>query len=125
MSRFDLNTPAVIKALFAPSLFCGLLGFLLLVGCASATPQTQQQPVTPSSKAQLTPKENGRTTSSLDVQLIPEESGRILLNPSPVDERHYVAGITVTIDVIPEPGWVVAEWIGTVTLKGILYNSWS
>ena len=110
MSRFDLNTPAVIKALFAPSLFCGLLGFLLLVGCASATPQTQQQPVTPSSEAQLTP----RTTS-----------GRILLNPSPVDERHYVAGITVTIDVIPEPGWVVAEWIGTVTLKGILYNSWS
>ena len=114
MSRFTLKTAAMTKRLFAPSLFFGLLGLFLLVGCTSATPQMKQQPVTPDSEAQPTPKENDMTMSSLDVQLMPEEAGMILLNPSPVDERLYVTGITVTIDVIPEPGWVVDEWLGTV-----------
>ena len=114
MSRFTLKTAAMTKRLFAPSLFFGLLGLFLLVGCTSATPQTQQQPMTPNSEAQPTSKESDITMSSLDVQLMPEEAGIILLNPSPVDERLYVTGITVTIDVIPEPGWVIAEWIGPV-----------
>ena len=37
-----------------------------------------------------------------------------MLNPRPIGESSYVAGITVTIDVISQPGWVVEEWIGPV-----------
>ena len=51
---------------------------------------------------------------SLDVQLIPKEAGTVVLNPRPIGESSYVAGITVTIDVISQPGWVVEEWIGPV-----------
>ena len=51
---------------------------------------------------------------SLDVQLKPKEAGTVVLNPSPIGKDSYVAGITVTIDVIPQPGWVVEEWIGPV-----------
>ena len=94
---------ASLKFLFSQRLSSGLFG-LLLIGCTSATPQTQQRPVTSGSEVQLTSKDEGRTTSSLDVQLMPEKAARILLNPSSVDERYYVTGITVTIDVIPEPG---------------------
>ena len=68
VSRFTLKTLAVVKEVFAPRLFFALLGLLLLIGCTSATPQTQQQPVTHSSEAPLIPKENDRTMSSLDVQ---------------------------------------------------------
>ena len=51
---------------------------------------------------------------SLDVQLIPKEAGTVVLNPSPIEKRGYVAGTTVTIDVISQPGWVVEEWLGPV-----------
>ena len=50
----------------------------------------------------------------MDVQLIPKEAGTVVLNPRPIGESSYVAGTTVTIDVISQPGWVVEEWIGPV-----------
>ena len=77
-------------------------------------PQTQQQPETPSSDAQLTSKESDSLQPTLDVQLIPEEAGIVLLNPMPLGENRYVAGITVTITVVPQPGWAVEEWLGPV-----------
>ena len=51
---------------------------------------------------------------SLDVQLKPKEAGTVVLNPSPIGKSGYVAGITVTIDVISQPGWVIEEWVGPV-----------
>ena len=51
---------------------------------------------------------------NLDVQVKPKESGTVVLNPSPIGKSGYAAGITVTIDVIPQPGWVVEDWIGPV-----------
>jgi len=65
------------------------------MGCNPVTPQPQPRSV----------------MLSLDVQLIPKEAGTVVLNPSPIGKNSYVAGITVTIDVIPQPGWVVEEWI--------------
>ena len=72
-------------------------------------PQPQQQPTTLSSDSQLTSKESDSLQLALDVQLIPEEAGTVLLNPMPLGENRYVAGITVTITVVPQPGWVVEE----------------
>ena len=53
-------------------------------------------------------------THELDVIVQPPESGIVLLNPKPIGEREYVAGRTVSIDVLPKPGWEVDEWVGPV-----------
>jgi hypothetical protein len=106
---FQTRYVTLIKMLFSPRLFFVSLGLLLLVGCTSATPQTQQQPETPSSDAQRMSKESDNLQPTLDVQLIPEEAGTVLLNPMPLGENRYVSGITVTITVVPQPGWVVEE----------------
>jgi len=51
---------------------------------------------------------------NLDVQIKPKEAGTVVLNPSPIGKSGYAAGIMVTIDVIPQPGWVVEKWVGPV-----------
>ena len=63
-----LRTFQLIKMLFSHRLFFVLFGLLLLIGCTSGSPQTQQQSV----------------MLSLDVQLKPKEAGTIVLNPSPI-----------------------------------------
>ena len=97
-----LEAFTLIKRLFSPRLFFGLFGLLLLMGCNPVTPQPQPQSVQPQPRSVML---------SLDVQLIPKEAGTVVLNPRPIGKNSYVAGITVTIDVIPQPGWVVEEWI--------------
>ena len=53
-------------------------------------------------------------THELEVILQPTESAIFLLNPKPIGDRRYVQGRTVTIDVSPQPGWEVDEWLGPV-----------
>ena len=88
----------MIKKFFNPWLLFGLFGLLLLIGCTPANPQPQQRSV----------------MLDLDVQLKPKESGTVVLNPSPIGKSGYAAGIIVTIDVIPQLGWVIEEWVGSV-----------
>ena len=105
LETFPLISPSV-KRLFSPRLLFGLFGLLLLIGCEPGTPPTATA---------ISPKPQQQSVMlSLDVQLIPKEAGTVVLNPRPIGESSYVAGITVTIDVISQPGWVVEEWIGPV-----------
>jgi len=50
----------------------------------------------------------------LEVTVEPKETAIILLNPRPIGDRKYVQGRTVTIDVLPQPGWEVDKWLGPV-----------
>lgn len=53
-------------------------------------------------------------THELAVIIQPTETAIVLLNPQPIGDREYVHGRTVTIDVLPQPGWEVDEWVGPV-----------
>ena len=53
-------------------------------------------------------------THELEVIVQPTDTAIVLLNPKPIGEHEYVHGRTVTIDVLPDSGWEVDEWVGPV-----------
>ena len=53
-------------------------------------------------------------THSLKVIADPEHAANFLFNPDPIGARDFVHGRTVTIDVLPQPGWTLGEWVGPV-----------
>ena len=50
----------------------------------------------------------------LDVKIDPKEAAIFLLNPSPLGKGGYPQGMVVTIDILPNEGWEVNEWVGPV-----------
>ena len=50
----------------------------------------------------------------LDVKIDPKEAATFLLNPNPLGKGGYPQGMAVTIDVLPNEGWAVSEWVGPV-----------
>jgi len=50
----------------------------------------------------------------LDIKIDPKDAATYLLNPSPLGKGGYSKGMMVTIDILPQPGWQVEEWIGPV-----------
>ena len=44
----------------------------------------------------------------------PDGSARFRLNSLPLDRAQYAPGEQVTIDVLPEAGWEIGEWVGPV-----------
>ena len=53
-------------------------------------------------------------THQLMVVADPSGSARFLLNSVPLDQAQYAPGEQVTIDVLPEAGWEIGEWVGPV-----------
>ncbi len=86
------------------------------MACSPAATSTPIPTITPEQTA--TP-EATILTHELEVIVEPTETAIILLNPKPIGERQYVHGRTVTIDVLPQPGWEVDKWLGPVVeVKG-------
>ena len=50
----------------------------------------------------------------LDVRIDPQDAATILLNPAPVGKGGYLRGVIVTIDILPQEGWEIDEWVGPV-----------
>ena len=50
----------------------------------------------------------------LDVKIDPKDAATFLLNPSPLGKGDYPQGMIVTIDILPQQGWQVDEWVGPV-----------
>ena len=53
-------------------------------------------------------------THELMVVADPPGAARFLLNSKLVDRAQYVSGEPVTIEVLPEAGWEIKEWVGSV-----------
>lgn len=61
------------------------------------------------------PTLNPVLTHELEVIVEPTDTAIVLLNPKPIGDREYVHGRTVTIEVLPKPGWEVDRWLGPVS----------
>jgi len=83
------------------------------IGCASSS-DSDTTPVPTITLEQTTTPEPAVLVHDLEVTVEPKEAAIILLNPRPIGDRKYVQGRTVTIDVSPQPGWEVDEWLGPV-----------
>ena len=94
---------------------------LLILGCnttsLSETPQTEPVGVTPKSEAIV---EQQTPLIKLTLVIDPPDAAVPLFNPTPLSENdlRFLFGEIVTINVIPQPGWKVKEWVGPVINKG-------
>jgi len=94
---------------------------LLILGCnttsLSETPQTEPVGVTPKSEAIV---EQQTPLIKLTLVIDPPDAAVPLFNPTPLSENdlRFLFGEVVTINVIPQPGWKVKEWVGPVINKG-------
>ena len=50
----------------------------------------------------------------LDVRISPNDAATFMLNPSPLGKGGYAQGMVVTIEILPDEGWEVDEWVGPV-----------
>jgi len=50
----------------------------------------------------------------LEVRISPNDAATFMLNPSPLGKGSYSQGMVVTIDILPNEGWKIEEWIGPV-----------
>ena len=48
----------------------------------------------------------------LDVRISPNDAATFMLNPNPLGKGGYAQGMVVTIDILPNEGWEIEEWIG-------------
>ena len=83
------------------------------IGCASSSDSDATAVPAKAPEQTITP-EPAVLTHELEVIVKPNETAVVLLNPKPIGDRTYVHGRTVTIDVLPQPGWEVADWLGPV-----------
>ena len=90
-----------------------LLVAALSIGCASSSESDTTPAPTIAPERTVTP-EPAVLAHDLEVRVQPKETAIILLNPRPIGDRKYVQGRTVTIDVLPQPGWEVDKWLGPV-----------
>ena len=72
----------------------------LVMGCVPGDTPTD-------AKAPFVPRE-------LDVRISPNNAATFMLNPSPLGKGGYSQGMVVTIDILPNEGWDIEEWIGPV-----------
>jgi len=83
------------------------------IGCASSS-ESYATAVPVKIPEQTIAPRSAVLTHDLVVTVEPNEAAIILLNPNPIGDRTYVQGRTVTIDVLPKPGWEVDKWLGPV-----------
>ncbi len=83
------------------------------IGCASSS-ESDTTPVPTIAPQRTVTTEPAVLAHDLEVRVEPKETAIILLNPRPIGDRKYVQGRTVTIDVLPQPGWEVDKWLGPV-----------
>ena len=94
---------------------------VLILGCndnsLNKTPQTEPVGVTPKSEAMV---EQQTPLIKLTLVIDPPDAAVPLFNPTPLSENdlRFLFGEIVTINVIPQPGWKVKEWVGPVINKG-------
>ena len=94
---------------------------VLILGCndnsLNKTPQTEPVGVTPKSEAMV---EQQTPLIKLTLVIDPPDTAVPLFNPTPLSENdlRFLFGEVVTINVIPQPGWKVKEWVGPVINKG-------
>lgn len=106
-SRFrniPLYAPRLMAKRFSLVIF---LMALLAVACGSQSTATPIPPPTPTFAPPA-------ITHELQVRVDPREAAQVLLNPLPLEQSRYLSGRTVTIDVLPNPGWRVTDWAGPV-----------
>ena len=88
-----------------------VLAFVFGLACVPSEPSPNADPelTSPPSKAVT-------TYPRLDVRVYPGGSADVLLNPVPLDGGLFPSGMTVTIDILPGPGWEIDEdgWKGPV-----------
>lgn len=90
---------------------------LFAAACGVVEPTERTVSATPVNKVDIVPTlpPTGLTiTHQLQVVANPPEAAEFLLNPKQHEQGGYVPGSTVTIDVLPKPGWKVEEWFGPV-----------
>ena len=93
----------------------------LLLACNPVLPLTPSQTAVPANTsvplleaAAVSTPTASILSHELEVKADPPETAEFLLNPKPLGDGGYVSGRTVTIDVLPKPGWKVEEWVGPV-----------
>ena len=94
-----------MKPLTVVMLTCLVIYFL--IGCAPSSVSDIESEPTPTPEPAI-------ITHELEVIVEPTDTAIVLLNPKPFGNQRYVHGRTVTIDVLPQPGWQVDEWLGPV-----------
>jgi len=77
------------------------------MGCVAPAPAPTETPVPADTPFPF-------VAGQLDVNIDPKEAASYLLNPSPLGKGGYSKGTMVTIDILPQPGWQVEEWVGPV-----------
>ena len=112
-----------------------VVAMLLAVSCGSSSPTVQPQSPTSIPSAPTVRAETGQLLPPTDIPptlmgsvepipirkhdlnaiVHPDGSGIIVLNPPPMGDNKYLYGRTVTIDVIPNPGWKVDRWVGPIS----------
>ena len=76
------------------------------MGCSPSATKTPPSP-TVTTEAEILSHE-------LKVIADPQQAAKFLFNPNPIGQGLFVHGRTVTIDVLPESGWKINEWVGPV-----------
>ena len=76
------------------------------MGCSRSATDTPPA-TTPTSEPDI-------LSHQLKVIADPQQAANFLFNPNPIGQGLFVHGRTVTIDVLPESGWEIGEWVGPV-----------
>ena len=100
----------IVKNVFKPKAHVVLVGAvlaLLMAACFTAAD------VSPTPRPFPTP-EPVIITHELELISDPRQAADFIVNPKPDPQGAYVAGTTVTIDVLAKEGWRVEQWVGPV-----------
>ena len=95
------------------TVFAAILLVAAAIGCVASS-DSDTTPVPTIAPEQTVAREPGILTHELEVIIQPTESAIFQLNPKSIGGRRYVQGRTVTIDVLPRPGWQRDKWLGPV-----------
>ena len=94
--------PAIFRRFPAVSLVCILA--LLITACFQVG-----DPPTPTPNPTATPAPVPPASYELELIADPREAADFLVNPRPDSEGGYLAGTSVTVDVLPKAGWRIEQ----------------
>ncbi len=75
-------------------------------------PQGSEVSSTSSSSDSLSPDQDSGSSYELELIVDPNQAAKFAVSPKPNSRGAYSVGTEVTIEVLPNPGWEIQQWVG-------------